>query len=190
MVKILIIDNYDSFTYNLFHYLEELNCEVTVYRNDEFDLDEINSFQNIVLSPGAGIPANAGLLLDVIKKYSNSKNILGICLGQQAIAEAFGGSLINLQKPFHGVATPINVVVDDELLFKNLPKTFNVGRYHSLAVAPTLFPNSLEITSVAATGEIMSLRHKTLSIKAVQFHPESILTEYGKEILQNWVATL
>lgn len=190
MVKILIIDNYDSFTYNLVHYLEELNCEVTVYRNDEFELDEINSFQNIVLSPGAGIPANAGLLLDVIKKYSISKNILGICLGQQAIAEAFGGNLINLQKPFHGVATPINVVVDDELLFKNLPKTFNVGRYHSWVVNAIDFPEDLEITSIAENGEIMSVRHRNYNVKGVQFHPESILTTHGKTILQNWVATL
>ena len=190
-MKVLVFDNYDSFTYNLVQIIEQILGEkVDVFRNDEIPLEDINRYDKIILSPGPGIPEEAGILLEVIKKYAPAKSIFGVCLGQQAIAEAFGGSLINLQKPFHGVATPINVVVDDELLFKNLPKTFNVGRYHSWVVAPTLFPNSLEITSVAATGEIMSLRHKTLSIKAVQFHPESILTEYGKEILQNWLATL
>lgn len=190
MPKILVIDNYDSFTYNLVHYLEALDCEVHLLRNDQFSLNEIEPYQNIVLSPGPGIPAEAGLLLDIIKKYGTTKNILGICLGQQAIAEAFGGTLHNLPQPFHGVATPITVVKPDEVLFKNLPVQFNVGRYHSWVINAETLPDSLEITSTDFEGNCMSIRHKKYAVRAVQFHPESILTEYGKEILQNWIATL
>lgn len=187
MTPILIIDNYDSFTFNLVHYFESLDCEVVVFRNDTFDLDEIESFQNIVLSPGPGIPSEAGLLMDVIKKYHKTKKILGICLGQQAIAEAFGGTIINLKKPFHGISTPIEILVDNESLFENLPKKFDVGRYHSWSVNPNDLPEVLEITSKAISGEIMSIRHKKYNLKAVQFHPESILTPFGKTILKNWL---
>jgi anthranilate synthase component II len=186
MKNILIIDNYDSFTYNLVHYLEDLNAKVTVYRNDEFDIDELKKFDKILLSPGPGIPKEAGLLLDVIKKYASSKSILGICLGQQAIGEVFGGNLVNLEKVYHGVSSKVKVTKDDSL-FNDLPAEFEVGRYHSWVINPDDFPEDLEITSVDENGEIMSIRHKNFDIKGVQFHPESILTPNGKKILENWL---
>jgi anthranilate synthase component 2 len=185
-MKVLVIDNYDSFTYNLVHYLEDLGAEVTVFRNDEFDLEEAEPFQKILLSPGPGIPDEAGLLKPLIEKYAASKSILGICLGQQAIAEVFGGSLINLNKVHHGIATNISIIADD-ILFDDLPATINVGRYHSWAVSKNL-PDVLEATATDDNGEIMSLRHKHFNVRAVQFHPESILTPDGKKILSNWLA--
>ena len=188
MKKIIVIDNYDSFTYNLVHYLEDLNCEVTVYRNDEFEIEELQKFDKILLSPGPGIPDEAGLLKEVIKTYSATKSILGVCLGQQAIAEVFGGSLINLEKVYHGVATNIKIQVQDEPLYKDLESEIEVGRYHSWVVNPGDFPEVLEITSLDENGQIMSLRHKIFDVRAVQFHPESILTPHGKKILENWVA--
>ena len=187
MKKILIIDNYDSFTYNLVHYLEDLNCEVTVYRNDEFDIDELQKFDKILLSPGPGVPKEAGLLIEVIKTYAKTKSILGVCLGQQAIAEVFGGSLINLDKVQHGVASTITIVEPDEPLFHNLETTIEVGRYHSWVVNPVGFPEVLEITSVDENNQIMSLRHRNLNVRGVQFHPESLLTPNGKQILENWL---
>jgi anthranilate synthase component 2 len=187
MKKIIVIDNYDSFTYNLVHYLEDLNCEVTVFRNDEFDIEELQKFDKILLSPGPGIPDEAGLLKEVIKTYSATKSILGVCLGQQAIAEVFGGSLINLEKVYHGVATNIKIQVQDEPLFKDLESEIEIGRYHSWVVNQTDFPEVLEITSLDENGQIMSLRHRTFDVRAVQFHPESILTPHGKKILENWV---
>ncbi len=187
MKKIAVIDNYDSFTYNLVHYLEDLNAGVSVYRNDEFELEELEKFDKILLSPGPGIPEEAGLLKVVISKYAESKSILGVCLGQQAIGEVFGGTLINLDKVFHGVASKVTKSVTDEALFDKLPNEFEVGRYHSWVVANKGFPDVLEITSVDESGQIMSLRHKTLDIKGVQFHPESVLTPFGKQILENWV---
>jgi anthranilate synthase component 2 len=186
MKKILVIDNYDSFTYNLVHYLEDLNCEVTVYRNDEFDIEEIAVFDKILLSPGPGIPEEAGLLKEVIRKYAPTKSILGVCLGQQAIGEVFGGTLSNLDKVYHGVATMVKTVVDDELLFAGLGNEFEVGRYHSWVVDTTL-PDVLEATSFDENGQVMSLRHKTFDVRGVQFHPESVLTPNGKRILENWV---
>lgn len=187
MKNILVIDNYDSFTYNLVHYLEDLDCKVTVYRNDEFDIEEVEKFDKILLSPGPGIPDEAGLLKEVIKTYAPTKSILGVCLGQQAIGEVFGGSLINLEKVYHGVASNVEILVDDEPLFEGLSKEIEVGRYHSWVVNPTGFPDVLEITSVDENGQIMSLRHKTLDVRGVQFHPESILTPDGKKMLENWV---
>jgi anthranilate synthase component 2 len=187
MKKIVIIDNYDSFTFNLVHYLEQLDCEVTVLRNDEFELEELKSFDDIILSPGPGMPSESGLLNQVIVTYASSKKILGICLGQQAIGEVFGGSLLNLDKVYHGIATPINVLVDDEILFQNLPKQLEVGRYHSWVINPTDFPEDLEVTASAENGEIMAIRHKTYNVRGVQFHPESILTPHGKTILSNWI---
>ena len=187
MKKIAVIDNYDSFTYNIVHYLEDLNTVVSVYRNDEFELDELEKFDKILLSPGPGIPEEAGLLKAVISKYAESKSILGVCLGQQAIGEVFGGVLINLDKVFHGVASKVTKSVTDEALFDKLPNEFEVGRYHSWVVANKGFPDVLEITSVDESGQIMSLRHKKLDIKGVQFHPESVLTPFGKQILENWV---
>lgn len=186
MKKILVIDNYDSFTYNLVHYLEDLNCEVTVYRNDEFELDEIAHFDKILLSPGPGIPDEAGLLKPVIEKYGATKSIFGVCLGQQAIGEVYGGTLSNLDKVYHGVATTVKTVVDDELLFQGLDNEFEVGRYHSWVVDATL-PDVLEATSFDENGQVMSLRHKTFDVRGVQFHPESVLTPNGKKMLENWV---
>lgn len=186
MKKVLVIDNYDSFTYNLVHYLEDLDCDVTVKRNDQLHIDDVEAFDKIVLSPGPGIPDEAGLLKPIIKKYAATKSILGVCLGQQAIGEVFGGSLINLEAVYHGVATNITVTVDDEPLFKGLDKTISVGRYHSWVVNETL-PEMLEATSFDDNGQIMSLRHKIYDVKGVQFHPESVLTPDGKKMLENWV---
>jgi anthranilate synthase component 2 len=185
MKKVFVIDNYDSFTYNLVHYLEELDCEVTVKRNDQFELDELEYYPLILLSPGPGIPEESGLLKAAIERYAPTKKILGICLGQQAIGEVFGGQLINLDKVYHGIATPVNVVEED-VLFKDLPKQFDIGRYHSWVVALPL-PEVLEITSVDEEGQVMSLRHKEYDVRAVQYHPESILTPQGKKILENWI---
>ena len=185
MKEIFVIDNYDSFTYNLVHCIEELGHKTTVKRNDKFELKELEDFQNILLSPGPGIPDESGLLKNAIKHYSPTKKILGICLGQQAIAEVFGGKLINLDKVYHGVSTKINIVKEDSL-FKDLPKSFSVGRYHSWVVETPL-PNILEATSFDENGELMSLRHKEFDVKALQYHPESILTPNGKKILNNWI---
>ena len=186
MKKILVIDNYDSFTYNLVHYLEDLDCEVTVKRNDKLTLEEVDNFEKIVLSPGPGIPDEAGLLKTIIKAYAPTKSILGVCLGQQAIGEVFGAQLENLDTVFHGVATQVTLSVDDDTLFKGLDKTFDVGRYHSWVVSTNL-PESLEATSFDENGQIMSLRHKDYDVKGVQYHPESVLTPNGKQILKNWV---
>tara|TARA_R110002050_G_scaffold14313_7_gene45241 strand:+ start:12241 stop:12804 length:564 start_codon:yes stop_codon:yes gene_type:complete len=185
MKKILVIDNYDSFTYNLVHYLEDLDCEIIVKRNDQLTLEEVDAFDKIVLSPGPGIPDEAGLLKAIIKRYAPTKKIFGVCLGQQAIAEVFGGSLINLDTVYHGIATKINIVKED-VLFSGLPNTLEVGRYHSWVVNPDL-PEALEATSFDENGQVMSLRHKIYDVSAVQFHPESVLTPQGKQILKNWV---
>jgi len=185
MKKILVIDNYDSFTYNLVHYLEDLDCEVVVKRNDQLTLEEIDAFDKIVLSPGPGIPDEAGLLKEIIAEYAPTKSIFGVCLGQQAIAEVFGGSLINLDEVYHGIATKIKVVKDD-VLFDGMSKEIEVGRYHSWVVDPNM-PEVLEVTSVDENGQIMSLRHKFYDVCAVQFHPESVLTPQGKQILKNWL---
>ncbi len=186
-MKVLVIDNYDSFVYNLVHYLEEFDCEVTVYRNDEFDIEELEKFDKILLSPGPGIPDEAGKLKEVIIKYAPTKPMLGVCLGQQAIGEVFGGSLENLSKVFHGIATNATVLVDDEALFNGMEKEIEIGRYHSWVVSRNDFPESLEITSVDENNQIMSLRHKVFDVRGVQFHPESVLTPKGKEIIKNWV---
>jgi anthranilate synthase component 2 len=185
MKKVFVIDNYDSFTYNLVHYLEELNCEVTVKRNDQFELEELENYPMILLSPGPGIPEESGLLKAAIARYAPTKKILGICLGQQAICEVFGGSLVNLDKVYHGIATPVHVIKED-ILFKGLPETFEVGRYHSWVVATPL-PDELEATSLDDQGQLMSLKHKSYNIHAVQYHPESVLTPLGKKILENWL---
>ncbi|MEM9363594.1 MAG: aminodeoxychorismate/anthranilate synthase component II [Bacteroidota bacterium] len=183
--KILMIDNYDSFTYNLVHYLEDLDCDVTVKRNDQLTLKEVEAFDEIVLSPGPGIPDEAGLLKSIIQTYAPSKRIFGVCLGQQAIGEVFGGSLINLDQVYHGISTTIEVVKED-IIYKDLSKELEVGRYHSWVVHPDL-PEELEATSIDKNGQIMSLRHKTYDVTAVQFHPESVLTPHGKQMLKNWL---
>ena len=185
-MKVAVIDNYDSFTYNLVHYLEDLGAEVTVFRNDEFDLEELDSFEKILLSPGPGIPDEAGLLKEVIKTYDKTKDIFGVCLGLQAIGEIYGGKLTNLDTVFHGVATKISVTNDD-YIFTNLPQNFEVGRYHSWVVATENLPETLIITSTDENGEIMSLKHQHLKVRGVQFHPESVLTSNGKQILENWL---
>ena len=186
--NILIIDNYDSFTYNLVHLVNELGLQCEVWRNDKFELADVNNFDKIILSPGPGIPAEAGLLLKVIETYAPTKSIFGVCLGQQAIAEAFGGSLLNLSRPMHGIATPIKVTDSTELLFKNLPPVFNVGRYHSWVVASKGLPGSLKVTAVdEKDGSIMALSHTEYDVRGVQFHPESVLTEHGKKMMENWL---
>lgn len=186
-MKILVFDNYDSFTYNLVQIIEQIVGEkVDVYRNDQIPLEDIEKYDKIILSPGPGIPKEAGILLDVIKKYAPTKSIFGVCLGQQAIAEAFGGSLINLSEIYHGVATE-SIQINAHQIFNDLPETLEVGRYHSWAVNPDDFPTELEITSVDKNGMIMSLKHKTYDVHAVQYHPESILTPDGKKILENFL---
>lgn len=185
--KVLVIDNYDSFTYNLVHLVNELGRDVEVWRNDKFDLADVDQFDQIILSPGPGIPEEAGLLLDVIKTYAPTKSIFGVCLGQQAIAQAFGGSLLNLGRPMHGIATPITVVDKEELLFQGCPTIINVGRYHSWVVNNEGLPDCLTVTAIDAAAEIMALRHNDFDVRGVQFHPESVLTEYGKEMMKNWL---
>ena len=185
--RVLVIDNYDSFTYNLVHLLHECGEEVEVWRNDKFELEDVAAFDKILLSPGPGLPKEAGLLMDVIRNYSESKSILGICLGQQAIAEVYGGALLNLEKPVHGMASLVQVTQPNEVLFKGLPASFLAGRYHSWAVSTHGFPSALEITALDESGIIMALAHKTLDVRGVQFHPESILSEHGKQMIQNWL---
>jgi len=187
MKKVLVIDNYDSFTYNLVHYLEDLDCDVVVKRNDKLSLKDVEPFDKILLSPGPGIPEEAGLLKSIISAYATEKSILGVCLGQQAIGEVFGGKLENLEAVYHGVATKVTLSVDNEPLFKGLHTTFDVGRYHSWVVSHDNLPDCLEATSFDENGQIMSLRHKTFDVKGVQYHPESVLTPNGKQILKNWI---
>ena len=185
MKKIFVVDNYDSFTYNLVHILRDLNCNVEVKRNDDFDLNDIKKYKYVLLSPGPGIPEESGLLKKVIEKYHTTKSILGVCLGMQAIGEVFGGEIENLKKVYHGVETSIDII-DHEKLFLDIPKNILVGRYHSWVVKHPL-PNCLTATSFDKKGHLMSLRHKKYKVYGVQFHPESILTKYGKNILQNWI---
>ena len=185
-MKIVIIDNYDSFTYNLAHLVKELGTEVTVLRNDQFQLDDLEVYHKIILSPGPGIPCEAGLLMDVIRHYANRKPILGVCLGHQAIGEVFGARLENLSDVFHGVATPCRIVSDDPI-FSGLPTNITVGRYHSWVVSRNGLPDCLEVTAVSDEGQIMALKHKTLNVRGIQFHPESVLTPDGKKMLRNWM---
>ncbi|MCY1517465.1 Aminodeoxychorismate synthase component 2 [compost metagenome] len=187
MNTILVIDNYDSFTYNLVHLLHELGSEAEVWRNDKFKLADAEKYDKILLSPGPGIPKEAGLLLDVIRIYAPRKKILGVCLGQQAIAEAFGGTLLNLGRPMHGIATSTTILDKDEVLFKECPSTLSVGRYHSWVVNPKGLPKILKVTAVDEEGQIMALRHATYDVCGVQFHPESVLTPHGKQMIKNWL---
>ena len=188
MTKILILDNYDSFTYNLVHYVKEHNgYQVDVYRNDKISMDEVDNYDGILLSPGPGIPSEAGLLLSIIERYSSTKRIFGVCLGQQAIGEVFGARLVNLSKVFHGVATPVNILQPRHYLFEDLPSQIEAGRYHSWAVDQENFPDILQINALDETDQIMALSHKTFDVCGVQFHPESILTPEGKKIIHNWL---
>lgn len=185
-MKIVIIDNYDSFTYNLAHLVKELGAEVDVYRNDQFELPQLEPYDKIILSPGPGIPSEGGLLLDVIRTYAGKKPMLGVCLGHQAIGEVFGAKLTNLSEVYHGVATDCEHFGNDPI-FKGIPKHFEVGRYHSWVVDKDGFPDCLEITAVSPDGQIMGLRHKQYAIHGIQFHPESVLTPLGKQIMSNWL---
>jgi len=184
---VLVIDNYDSFTYNLVHLINELGYEAVVWRNDKFKLEDVATYDKILLSPGPGIPEEAGLLLAVIKTYAFTKSIMGVCLGQQAIAQAFGGTLLNLGRPMHGIATPITILDKAELTFKDCPDLIEVGRYHSWVVNPTGLPASLKVTAIDGDGQIMALRHVKYDICGVQFHPESVLTPNGKQMMKNWL---
>ena len=185
-MKIVIIDNYDSFTYNLSHLVKELGAEVTVLRNDQFQLEELEQYNKIILSPGPGIPSEAGLLLDVIRTYAGRKPILGVCLGHQAIGEAFGGKLENLSDVFHGVATPCHIIADDPI-FSGIDRDITIGRYHSWVVSRQGLPDCLEVTAQSDEGQIMALRHREMNIRGIQFHPESVLTPDGKKMIQNFL---
>ncbi|MGZ3837444.1 MAG: anthranilate synthase component II [Flavisolibacter sp.] len=192
MMKILVFDNYDSFTYNLVHLVNKIvKDKVEVFRNDEIALEKVADFDKIILSPGPGIPSEAGLLLPLIREYAASKSILGVCLGHQAIGEAFGGRLVNLSTVYHGVATPVTLINGEggknSRLFGGLPETIQVGRYHSWILSEEEFPDQLEITARDENGYIMALQHKTFDVQGVQFHPESVLTPDGEVILRNWL---
>lgn len=185
--KVIVLDNYDSFTYNLVQMVEQiLGYEVDVFRNDQISLEDVDQYDKIIISPGPGIPSEAGILMEIIKTYAPTKSILGVCLGLQAIGESFGGTLINLTEIYHGVATEA-FRIKEHVILNNLPETLEVGRYHSWAVSPENFPEVLEITSIDANGMIMSLKHKDYDVHAVQYHPESILTPMGKNILENFL---
>ena len=188
MTKILVFDNYDSFTYNLVHLVEKiLHQKVEVFRNDQLPLEKIKDYDKIILSPGPGIPSEAGLLLPLIKEYGASKSILGVCLGHQAIAEAYGGSLVNLDTVFHGIATPIHVTENVSRLLEGLGDSFEVGRYHSWVVNEKDLPSTLEITAKDDNDYIMGLQHTSYDVQGVQFHPESVLTPGGEKIISNWL---
>jgi anthranilate synthase component II len=187
-MKILVFDNYDSFTYNLVQIIERIvGHEVDIFRNDKINLSDIAQYDKIILSPGPGIPEEAGILLEVIKTYAPTKSMFGVCLGQQAIAQAFGASLINLSEIYHGIATNINITKEDALLFKDMPRQMAAGRYHSWAVNTHDFPIELEITALDNKGMVMALQHKSYDLHAVQFHPESILTPDGEQIIRNFL---
>ncbi len=186
-MKIVIIDNYDSFTFNLSHLVKALGADVSVMRNDRFSLDDLEPFDKIILSPGPGIPSEAGLLLDVIKRYATAKPILGVCLGHQAIGEAFGARLENLSQVFHGLATPCHIIASDPI-FAGLKADITVGRYHSWVVAADSLPDCLEVTAVSDEGQIMALRHRHLNVHGIQFHPESVLTPDGAIIIKNFLS--
>jgi anthranilate synthase component 2 len=191
-MKILIFDNYDSFTYNLVHVVEKIiHGKVDVFRNDKIPLEKVKDYDKIILSPGPGLPSESGLLLPLIKEFASSKSILGVCLGQQAIAETFGGNLINLKNVYHGVASKITVnpkrAIAENDVFKSLSGELEVGRYHSWIVNKESFPQELEITAEDENGYIMALRHKTFDVQGVQFHPESVLTPMGEKMMQNWL---
>jgi anthranilate synthase component 2 len=189
-MKILVLDNYDSFTYNLVHLLKELGLEnsIEVHRNDKISLEEVEKFDKILLSPGPGLPSEAGIMPELIKKYAPSKSILGICLGHQGISEIFGAKLENMTEVLHGVATKAIVTSHEERIFNNIPKELKTCRYHSWTVVPESVPtNELEVTAIDENGKVMAIRHKQYDVRGLQFHPESILTEHGKQMIKNWL---
>ena len=188
MKKILVIDNYDSFTYNLVYFIEKITgTSPSVFRNDEISLEEVGDYEKILLSPGPGVPVDAGICIDLIKRYSPTKSILGICLGHQAIAEAFGGKILNLNNVYHGVATPVVIEEFNEPLFINITSPITGGRYHSWVVSGEDLPECLRITCKDETGIIMGISHKIYDVRGLQFHPESVLTEHGIDIIANWI---
>jgi anthranilate synthase component 2 len=188
MKKILVIDNYDSFTYNLVHYIRKLTQDpLKVFRNDEIPLEEVAGYDKILISPGPGIPVEAGICLDLIRHYAPTKSILGVCLGHQAIGEAFGGSLINLNRVYHGVAGRVTITRTDDPLYIGIPREFEAGRYHSWIINPGNLPECLEVTCVDDKGLIMGVSHKQYDVRGVQYHPESVLTEKGPDIINNWL---
>ncbi|MCG8699516.1 MAG: aminodeoxychorismate/anthranilate synthase component II [Bacteroidales bacterium] len=187
-MKIIVIDNYDSFTYNLVHYLREITGqEIDVFRNDEISIEEVGNYDKILLSPGPGIPIESGICLDVIKTYAASKSIMGVCLGHQSIGEAFGSKLTNLDTVYHGVETPVRIIEKEDPLFKDIPGRIQVGRYHSWVVDKEGLSDDLVITSEDDNGMIMGLSHKSYDVRGVQFHPESVLTQEGMQIMKNWI---
>ena len=187
-MKILVLDNYDSFTYNLVYILRELHDQVDVYRNDKISLEAVGEYDKILLSPGPGLPSEAGIMQDLVRRYAASKSILGICLGHQGIGEVFGGKLENMSEVLHGISDRNIVTEPSERLFKGLPNEFKVGRYHSWTVIPETVPDTMAITAVDEQGRVMGLAHKQFDVRGLQFHPESVLTEYGKEMMQNWLS--
>jgi anthranilate synthase component 2 len=187
-MKILILDNYDSFTYNLVQYIRELTGkDIDVFRNDEITLEAVNAYDTIILSPGPGLPKDAGIMPKLLQEYASEKSIFGVCLGHQAIGEAFGASLLNLKQVYHGVPTPMIQTGIEEPIFEHIPKTFDAGRYHSWVIKKDTLPEELMITAVDEKGEIMAMRHREYDIVGVQFHPESIMTPYGKQMLANFL---
>ena len=185
-MRIAIIDNYDSFTFNLVHLVKEHGADIRVMRNDRLDPEELEPYDKILLSPGPGIPSEAGLMPEIIRRYAGSKPILGICLGEQAIGEAFGGKLVNLDQVFHGIQTPCRRITEDYLL-AGLPEEFPVGRYHSWVVDAATLPSCLELIALSPEGQVMALRHRSLDLRGLQFHPESVLTPCGAQIIDNWL---
>jgi len=188
-MKILVFDNYDSFTYNLVHILRELgySSRMEVYRNDKIELDDVEQYDKILLSPGPGIPSEAGNMLDLIERYGPTKSILGVCLGHQGIAEVYGASLYNMEEVLHGIATDIQILDQEEVVFRGIPKEIKVGRYHSWAVIPDTVNGDLKITARDQEQEIMAIRHNQYDVVGLQFHPESVLTADGKQMIRNWV---
>ena len=188
-MKILIIDNYDSFTYNLVHYLKELGYEadIDIFRNDQITVDAVAAFDKILLSPGPGIPEEAGIMPELIKRYGSTKSILGVCLGHQAIAEAFGATLYNMPTVLHGVSSKVEVKIPEDRLFDGIPESYQICHYHSWNVNKDALGDDIEITAVDEIGEVMAIRHKQYDVRGVQFHPESIMTQYGHKLLQNWL---
>ncbi len=186
-MKLLVLDNYDSFTYNLVQYIQEiLGQDIDVIRNDQITIDEVNAYDAIILSPGPGLPKDAGIMPELIKQYAHRKAIFGVCLGHQAIGEAFGGEVYNLSQVYHGIETPMEVTKSD-VLFESIPAKFNAGRYHSWSVRKANLPDCFEVTAEAEDGTIMAMRHKSYNVRGVQFHPESVMTEHGKQMLRNWL---
>src|SRR6478735_41941 len=188
-MKILVLDNYDSFTYNLVHIVRELGYAMDIFRNDKIELDQVGKYDKILLSPGPGIPDEAGIMKDVIKRYSPSKSILGVCLGHQGIAESFGAKLYNIPNVLHGVTSKASILDKNEKLFKGLPSEIEVCHYHSWAVVPDSLPTELTVTATNPEGLVMAIAHKTFDVRGVQFHPESIMTQHGKKMMENWLTS-